>query len=207
MERHAPQTLSPRERQILQLAAEGMTDKEIAARLKIKISTIGTYWNRIRSKIGAHSRSQAIASVLTYRFETTLEDIRQRMSRAGVHDVPEGGHECSIILEHAPDALLVVRPDGFVEYANAAARALFGHYGLADGEVHLNTLVPERFRAEHLDKTAAFFEHPHDTKMGDHHGTSAIDAEGNEFLIAASLTAISLPRGVRCLCAVRRVEN
>jgi len=54
-------SLGQRERQVLQLAAEGLTDKEIASKLKIRVSTVRTYWERIRTKLNAANRTQAVS--------------------------------------------------------------------------------------------------------------------------------------------------
>ena len=53
--------LSFREAQIVWLAAEGLTDKEICRSLSITRSTVSTYWKRIRDKLGAVTRANAIA--------------------------------------------------------------------------------------------------------------------------------------------------
>ena len=44
--------LSPREEQVLQLAAHGHLDKEISAELGVSLNTLRTYWTRIRAKVG-----------------------------------------------------------------------------------------------------------------------------------------------------------
>ena len=46
------ETLSPREREILQLVAEGKTSQEIAERLSISPKTVDTYRSRLMRKIG-----------------------------------------------------------------------------------------------------------------------------------------------------------
>jgi PAS domain S-box-containing protein len=56
--------LSEREREVLFLAADGLTDKQIAVRLEIGPKTVRTYWDRIRAKLGASSRTQALALAL-----------------------------------------------------------------------------------------------------------------------------------------------
>ena len=48
------QPLSPREREVLQLIAEGMSSKEIAGRLRISEATVKTHRNHIMEKIGTH---------------------------------------------------------------------------------------------------------------------------------------------------------
>lgn len=53
--------LSEREVEVLLLASNGVTDKEIAQELNISKGTIRTYWERLRTKMGAKSRSEAIA--------------------------------------------------------------------------------------------------------------------------------------------------
>ena len=47
--------LTPRERQVLQLLAEGKTTKQIAASLKVSVKTIETYRQQIMHKLNLHS--------------------------------------------------------------------------------------------------------------------------------------------------------
>jgi DNA-binding CsgD family transcriptional regulator len=54
-------TLSPREREILQLVAEGSTNAEVAERLGISRETVKTMLHRSFEKLGAHRRSEAVS--------------------------------------------------------------------------------------------------------------------------------------------------
>jgi len=56
--------LSDREGEILRLAADGATDKEICVRLRIAMPTVRTHWGRIRGKLGVLNRSHAVAILL-----------------------------------------------------------------------------------------------------------------------------------------------
>lgn len=56
--------LSSRERQLLELAADGVTTAEIAARLSLSPNTIKTYWARIYEKLNVRDRASAIATAL-----------------------------------------------------------------------------------------------------------------------------------------------
>jgi LuxR family maltose regulon positive regulatory protein len=56
-----PETLSEREREVLLLMAEGLSNQEIAGRLVISITTVKTHVGNIFNKLGANSRTQAIA--------------------------------------------------------------------------------------------------------------------------------------------------
>ncbi|MEX2612688.1 MAG: response regulator transcription factor [Gaiellaceae bacterium] len=54
-------TLSPREREILALLAGGKTQKDIATTLVISPKTVATHIQHLLSKLGVHSRAQAVA--------------------------------------------------------------------------------------------------------------------------------------------------
>ena len=55
---------SPRELQVLQLAAHGLTNKEIAFRLTISERTVQFHMNSIFNKTGTNSRTEAVALVI-----------------------------------------------------------------------------------------------------------------------------------------------
>lgn len=57
-------TLSPRERAIALAAAHGLSDKEIALELGVRISTVRTYWERMRRKLHAINRTHAVCLAL-----------------------------------------------------------------------------------------------------------------------------------------------
>jgi two-component system, NarL family, nitrate/nitrite response regulator NarL len=56
--------LSGRERELLELAAEGLTTAEIAERLYLSPNTVKTYWQRLYEKLGARDRASAIAEAI-----------------------------------------------------------------------------------------------------------------------------------------------
>jgi LuxR family maltose regulon positive regulatory protein len=53
--------LSERELEVLQLVAEGLTNREIAARLFLSLNTVKGHTRNIYGKLGVHSRTQAVA--------------------------------------------------------------------------------------------------------------------------------------------------
>jgi DNA-binding NarL/FixJ family response regulator len=58
--RHAGPRLTPREAEVLRLAAEGLTVRGISARLYVSEATTRSHLSGIYDKLGVHSRSQAV---------------------------------------------------------------------------------------------------------------------------------------------------
>jgi DNA-binding NarL/FixJ family response regulator len=56
--RRAPATLTPTERQIAQLAADGLTNKGIAARMFVSAKTVEANLSRVYRKLGISARTQ-----------------------------------------------------------------------------------------------------------------------------------------------------
>jgi DNA-binding NarL/FixJ family response regulator len=56
--------LSPREREVAELVAEGRTNREIAAKLVLSERTVESHLSRAFGKLGVSSRA-AVAQVLT----------------------------------------------------------------------------------------------------------------------------------------------
>jgi LuxR family maltose regulon positive regulatory protein len=53
--------LSKREIQVLQLIAEGLTNREIATKLFLSLNTVKVHTRNIYGKLDAHNRTQAVA--------------------------------------------------------------------------------------------------------------------------------------------------
>jgi DNA-binding NarL/FixJ family response regulator len=66
--------LSPREREILGLLAEGRTQGQIATELVISSKTVATHIQHILSKLGVHTRAQAVA--IAFRRGLVEPDVR-----------------------------------------------------------------------------------------------------------------------------------
>ena len=59
-----PPSLTPRELQVLQLAAEGLTNKEIASRLNIWLQTVKSHLHTVYTRLGVRTRRIAVAKAL-----------------------------------------------------------------------------------------------------------------------------------------------
>ena len=58
--------ITPREREVLQMLAEGLSNKEIAAKLHMSVDTERTHMMNILNKMGVHSRIQALVFASRY---------------------------------------------------------------------------------------------------------------------------------------------
>jgi PAS domain S-box-containing protein len=58
--------LTPRERQILPLLAQGCTNRQIAATLELRTGTVKSYVERLLQKLGASTRAEAAARAATW---------------------------------------------------------------------------------------------------------------------------------------------
>jgi DNA-binding CsgD family transcriptional regulator len=56
--------LSDREQDVLRLAAQGLSDKETAAKLGLAYTTVKSYWSRICFKANAKTRELAISALV-----------------------------------------------------------------------------------------------------------------------------------------------
>jgi len=203
--------LSPREQQLLQHAAEGLTDTAIANKLGISEATVGTYWGRVRIKLGPYSRTELVAIVMRAEREAAVEKLREENEEL-VRQLREraesgGASFYRDLIDNAPDAMILVAESGAVDYANQAACELFGY---EPGELHgvdLTTLVPPRFRDKHREHRQEYIDDPKRRQMGEHLETPAVRKDGSEFPIRAALSAISTPTGLVIICAIRPVET
>ena len=57
--------LSERELEVLELIAEGLTNREIASRLFLSLNTVKAHTRNIYGKLGVRSRTQAVARART----------------------------------------------------------------------------------------------------------------------------------------------
>jgi DNA-binding CsgD family transcriptional regulator len=63
--------------QIVELAAQGWTDKQIAHDLGISAHTVGTHWRRLRERTGASNRTAAVLGCLRARIEEQNKQLRE----------------------------------------------------------------------------------------------------------------------------------
>lgn len=68
----AARELSPREKEIVELCVEGLTNEAIALRLGLSVGTVNTYWLRIKLKVGGSGRTDTVVRIIKDRAESAL---------------------------------------------------------------------------------------------------------------------------------------
>jgi DNA-binding CsgD family transcriptional regulator len=70
--------LTARQQEIVGLACEGLTDKQIARQLKLSVETVHGHWKAVRSRLNVSSRSEAIARLLNQANRAQLAALEQQ---------------------------------------------------------------------------------------------------------------------------------
>ncbi len=125
----------------------------------------------------------------------------------------EAGTDRAWLLDSLPDAILLVRKDGTIAYANSTAEELFGYSVEELLRLDLEMLVPERFRAGHSSLRAEYSAEPDTRPMGLGLDLYALRKDGNEFPVDISLsynhetTDPVAVAAIRDISARRKVEE
>lgn len=209
-------SLSTRERQLLQLAARGHTDQSIANTLGISLATVGTYWGRVRIKLGHANRTELVAKFLREHAERTVALLRDEnahlLKKIEDQTRTEQMLRTSLemfrgLLETAPDAILIVDEEGRIKFANEQTTELFGYTGAELNEMVIEDLIPARYHDQHLAHRNSYNENPVKRRMGQHLATTAVSKSGQEFPMAAALSATQTPNGLLVTCIVRDLSS
>ena len=210
----ASDTLSPREQELLTLAAQGLTDQGIAHRLGISVATVGTYWGRVRVKLGPFNRTELVSLNLRHQAQGLIDQLRDENRRL-VTELQERAHTAEMLetslelfqglVETAPDAILLVNQQGIIQLANEQAESLFGYEIRELRGMSVEALVPARYREMHPNNRADYEESPVRRPMGEHLATYALRKDGSEFRMATALSASRSSRGILITCIIREL--
>lgn len=203
--------LSEREQQLLKLAGEGFTDTAIAHKLGISEATVGTYWGRIRIKMGPYSRTELVGMAVRAEAEATLHQLREDNERLAEQLREKANSDTKELyfqlLSDAPDAVVVVNSEGRIEFVNETLCELFRDTVDELLGSHIGMLIPERLREAHREHVEDYFWHPTKRRMGEHLDTLARRSDASEFPIAAALNLAKVGDQEHVVCVVRDVSE
>ena len=111
------------------------------------------------------------------------------------------------LLESAPDAMVIVNSDGFIELANTQTERLFGYSRLELVGQSVDVLVPQELRGGHFVHRDRFFANPKPRSMGAGLDLMAVRKDGTQFPVEISLSPLEGPDGVSVTAAIRDVTD
>jgi PAS domain S-box-containing protein len=208
--------LSPREHQLLSLAAQGFTDNAIAHKLGISLATVGTYWGRIRIKFGPLNRTELVAIYLREEAANAVAELKADnqalLTKVAEHAKTEDMLRASLelfrgLIETAPDGIMLVNQEGVIELANEQAERMFGYEPNELLGISVEKLVPEEQRFEHVKNRQTYNEHPTKRRMGEHLATEALRKDGTKFRTATALSATKTQNGTLVTCIIRDMSE
>lgn len=194
------------------LASEGLTDNGISQKLGISVATVNSYWVRIRSKLGAQSRTEAVAMALRAQAEVSLRKLQNENERLAMElasTVPadsDGAVDAGMfrdLLQAAADGILIVGRSGKIIACNPALAEMFGYRAEELVGQLVSKLVPDRFTEAHMDHLNEYFGAPSRRRMGHGLFTPALAKDGREIAVSVTLGAHESAGGTYTVCMVR----
>ena len=110
-------------------------------------------------------------------------------------------------LETAPDALVLVRRDGTIIFANEKVESVFGYRPEELTGTSLEKLIPERFRQPHTSHQHGFFAEPTHRPMGVGKTLFALRKDGAELPVEINLSALESEEEVIVSAAIRDISD
>ena len=111
------------------------------------------------------------------------------------------------LVDLAPDAIVVVRRDGTIDYANIETQKIFGYAPEDLVGVPHDCLVPERFRATHARHMEEFLLRPQSRPMGRAMETFGLTKDGREIPVEVSLGVIGVSEGLLVATTIRDITQ
>lgn len=149
-----------RESQVMILASEGYTDKQISTELGISTDTVSTYWRRILSRYRASSRTEVIATLYKEHMVDTDQEleglqIELRNRRFAERNLEVSLARLSALMNRISSAVLFENDQRQILFVNRAYTDLFGpDYDTAQLNGRLSDSLTPAYASKFSDPSA-----------------------------------------------------
>ena len=107
-----------------------------------------------------------------------------------------------LVVESAPNAMVMINQSGIIEMINAQTEIIFGYHRHELLGQSMEILLPERFRQHHPALRTSFFHHPSPRAMGAGRDLFGRRKDGSEFPVEIGLNPIDTETGPMVLSAI-----
>jgi PAS domain S-box-containing protein len=111
------------------------------------------------------------------------------------------------LLDCLPDAVVLVRQDGIIEFANSRVEQLLGYVPLELVGVPLERLIPDRFRQQHTQHFAAYCADPSFKSMEARPELYALTKDGRELPVEIGLGFVRSAQGILVVGNIRSISH
>ena len=154
-----------------------------------------------------HTDIGQIFALAAYIVDASLGVLLVSAFRASLSRVSDLSALMSTTFDAHPDGVMIVNTNGAIVDCNGRARAMFGEPNGALIGTPLEALLPERFRASHARRVAAFWADPVPRAMGSGLGLIARRADGAEFPVDIGIGVLRLRDRQLVLATIRDITD
>ena len=129
------------------------------------------------------------------------------LSITDVHDAKLAEERFRVMVESAPDAMLISDMEGHIQLMNAQAERLFGYERDELMGQPIETLVPQQLHGVHRDHRASYRQAPTTRQMGSGLQLAALHKDGRHIPVEISLSPIPAREGTLVSATVRDVTD
>ena len=133
-------SLTSRERDVLQLMTSGLANRQIAADLGVEVDTVRWYTKQIYSKLGVHSRTEAVLKAQELDLGADSEDLEPVSTHVPLHNLPSY-HTLFTGRQAELDELLVMLKGDETRLVTIAGLGGTGKTRLAVEVAHAHTML------------------------------------------------------------------
>jgi PAS domain S-box-containing protein len=112
----------------------------------------------------------------------------------------------SLLLDTAPDPMVVVGADARIRFVNAQTERVFGYTRAELVGQHLHVLIPKRLRERHAEHLDRFFSSPGARPMGSGLELFGCCKDGTELPIEVSLSPLRTSQGLTVSASIRDIS-